>query len=122
MSNHALLDLTAVEAERRPVKLLDGNIYYMATPDDLGPRAVARLAKMQHIAENVTAENFDEDSANEAEQAMTEAACIILPDAPREAVEQLPYMKRAKLVEVFVLGFAPSQETQMAVNPSTSGS
>jgi len=98
-----LLDLTAVEGERRPVKIDDGDVVWMASPQTIGPRDLARIAAMQQYQ---SADVFDEAAAEAAESAMTEAACIVLPDVDRERVAAMPFLRRARLVEAFMSGLA----------------
>ena len=98
-----LLDLTEVEGERRPVKIDDGGVVFMAAPDMVGPRDYARLASMEdHF--NTDPEQFNPKRAEEMEAAMTEAARIVLPEIDRERIDALPYMRRARLVEAFIRG------------------
>lgn len=98
-----ILDLTAVEADRRPVKIDDGPVCYMSSPDTLGPRDFAKVAAAGQRTVS-SPEELDEDRADEMERAMTDAACLVLPDEPRNRVDALPFMRRARLVEAFISG------------------
>ena len=117
-----LLDLTAVEEDRRPVKIDDGPPCYMASPDTLGPRDFARVAAAGRRAEAADPDRFDDEAAEQIEQAMTDAACIVLPDEPRNRIAAVPYMRRARLVEAFISGLDKQPPTSSpTVNGPTPG-
>lgn len=113
--DNKVLDLTAVEQARteRPVKVAKDKVYNMVAPEALGPRDFARLASLERM-QDLTPEEFDDQAAERAEQAMTDAACIVLPDAPREELEALPFMMKQRLLEVFVSGFTSETNDEEA--------
>ena len=116
MTGDGMLDLTAVESDRRPVKIDDGEPVFMASPDALGPRDFARISAMDQAMGDVSAESFDGKVADEWEARMTEAAQVVLPDTPRERIAAMPFMRRAKLVQAFTGGLGTQPSAPEPVN------
>lgn len=114
-----LLDLTAVEDERTQVKLDNSDRHYgMKLPEEMGPRELARIGRIARLAKtNIDEESFTEELADEIESVITDAACLIIPDAPREAVATLPFVKRQRIVEHFMKGFGPLIEARQQPDP-----
>ena len=103
------LDLLQLEADRRPVKIDDGDVVLMASPDGLSPRDFAKIGAMEKV--NADPDSFSEEAAEELELRMTDAACVLLPDTDRERVDAMPFMRKARLVQAFMGALSEPQRT-----------
>lgn len=116
------LDLTNV-ASGEKAKLPDGREYELVSAEAIGPLPLQRIVqcwqKAMALADRDVAD-IGEDEAQEMLGFLVDAACVILPDAPREVVGQVSFRNLQRLISTFFEAF-PAAMAQVA-GKATSGS
>lgn len=117
-----VLDLSEQEQAPLKVRLPDGGLYDMASAVQLSPRAYQQLiSRYRRASELEVAEDVGPDELEEMMELLIDMGCIVLPDAPREAVGSLPYPKMKKLVESFFAA-SPAAKARGTGGASTTAS
>lgn len=111
------LDLSRLEGVPEKVKLRDGNLYDMVSPEGLGALALQRIFSRKKRADELMG-NLDpsEEEIAEMVELMIDVCDGILPDAPREEIGKLGLPK----MEMLANHFLHASPAQAAVEEATS--
>lgn len=103
----AILDLSQLEDAPVKVRLPDGNLYDMVQPGQLSPLAAQRVSARYRQAKVIedriaSGSQASEDDVDEMVDLLLDVAQVLLPDAPRDVIGNLPTVKLEKVVETFL--------------------
>lgn len=100
MSDH-ILDLSGRQAALR-VKLPDGQLYPMVAADEFGVGQLHKFLAEWRKAQSLLAKSDpSEDDVEQMLAILIGLARQIVPDAPKSAIDRMPYGALQRLVEAF---------------------
>lgn len=106
------LDLSQLEPAPAKVKLPDGILYDMANPEAMGTLTLQRLISRYRRAQEIAGkDDAGEADVEELLGLMVDVACLLLPDAPREQVGKLTWLKIERLADHF-FAESPGKSTE----------
>lgn len=109
----ATLDLSRLEGAPDKVKLLDGKLYDIAQPEQLGALPLQRIAARKRAAEELMGKpDASDEDVEEMISLLVDVLDVMVPDADREELGKLPLQKMELLIDHFRQASPPRKEAE----------
>lgn len=116
------LDLSGAVEGLGKVKLLDGNLYDIVSPEQLGAADLQRIISRRRKAIEIMAKtDATEEDLDEMLSMLIDVCASIVPDAPREEIGRLGLPRMERLINHFTTASRVNGPGGTATEGTTSG-